>query len=95
MESSVRDRRVAPVVDEAVIGLARQTVAEVDELAAVIERVVVRETDGGVRNLSVEVGRSGVLLRGHCETYYCKQLAQQAAMAVPGGSRLTNLIEVH
>ena len=71
-----------------------ETVEEAEELAASIERAVQRETGRQVRNLSVEVNRDGVRLRGHCTTYYCKQLAQHAAMAVPGGDRLTNSIEV-
>ena len=71
-----------------------ETVEEADELAASIERAVQRETGRQIRNLSVEVNRDGVRLRGHCTTYYCKQLAQHAAMAVPGGDRLTNSIEV-
>ena len=71
-----------------------ETVEEAEELAVSIERAVQRETGRQVRNLSVEVNRDGVRLRGHCTTYYCKQLAQHAAMAVPGGDRLTNSIEV-
>ena len=63
-------------------------------LAASIERAVQRETHGGVRNLCVEVNGSGVYLRGRCPTYYLKQLAQHAAMGLPGGHRLTNQIEV-
>jgi hypothetical protein len=35
-----------------------------------------------------------VLLKGRCSTFYCKQLAQHAAMALPGGNRLVNCIEV-
>jgi len=70
------------------------TLAEAEQLAASIEQAVQRETGWGVRDLSVEVDRDGVLLKGRCETFYCKQLAQHAAMAVPGGDRLTNTIEV-
>ena len=70
------------------------TLAEAERLAASIERAVSRETGGGVRNLRVEVERSGVLLTGNCATYYTKQKAQHAAMAVPGGGPLTNRIEV-
>ena len=71
-----------------------ETLEEAEELAASIERAVRRDTGHGVRNLSVEVNRDGVLLKGRCSTYYCKQLAQHAAMAMPGGDRLTNSIEV-
>ena len=71
-----------------------ETLADAEKLAASIERAVWRETGGGVRNLRVEINRYGVLLTGRCRTYYTKQKAQHAAMAVPGGGQLTNRIEV-
>lgn len=71
-----------------------ETLEEAEKLAASIERAVQRKTGGGVRNLSVEVKDDGVLLRGRCDTYYCKQLAQHAAMAMRGDCPLTNAIEV-
>ena len=51
-------------------------------MAASIERAVRRRTAGGVRNLRVEVNRGGIVLEGRCDSYYCKQLAQHAAMGV-------------
>ncbi|MBN1589087.1 MAG: BON domain-containing protein [Pirellulales bacterium] len=71
-----------------------ETLADAERLAASIEQAVRRETSGGVKGLRVEVGRGGVRLEGHCDTYYCKQLAQQAAMCISGDDRLTNQIEV-
>jgi osmotically-inducible protein OsmY len=71
-----------------------ETLAEAEILAASIERAVWEKTGGGVRDLRVEVSRQGVLLTGRCETYYTKQKAQHAAMAVPGGGPLTNRIQV-
>lgn len=71
-----------------------ETLAEAERLAASIEQAVRRETSGGVRDLRVEIDDDGVRLEGRCETYYCKQLAQQAAMVVSGEDRLTNQIEV-
>ena len=71
-----------------------ETLPEAEKLAASIERAVQEETGCGVRDLSVEVGSEGVRLTGHCASFYCKQLAQHAAMAVPGSDRLTNAIEV-
>jgi osmotically-inducible protein OsmY len=71
-----------------------ETLAEAERLAASIEQAVRRETSGGVKDLRVEVGRGEVRLEGHCDTYYCKQLAQQAAMGVSGEDHLTNQIEV-
>ena len=71
-----------------------ETLDEAEELAASIEKAVQRETGHAIRGLTVEVNRDGVLLKGRCATYYCKQLAQHAAMAMPGGDRLINSIEV-
>jgi osmotically-inducible protein OsmY len=70
------------------------TVEEAERLVASIERAVQEGTGGGVEDLCVEVNRDGVLLTGRCETFYCKQLAQHAAMTMPGGQRLVNHIEV-
>lgn len=71
-----------------------ETLAEAEELAASIERAVQCETGRGVADLTVEVGPQGVMLRGRCDTYYTKQLAQHAAMRIPGGDRLVNGIVV-
>jgi hypothetical protein len=71
-----------------------ETLEEAEELAASIERAVQRGTDYGVDDLTVEVGPEGIRLRGRCSTYYTKQLAQHAAMSIPGGDRLINSIEV-
>jgi hypothetical protein len=79
-------RRFAEVLPE--------TLEEAEELAASIERAVQYETGRGVADLAVEVNPEGILLRGRCTTYYTKQLAQHAAMSIPGGDRLTNSIEV-
>ena len=71
-----------------------ETLMEAEMLVARIERAVQQETGGAIRDLLVEFGRSGILLKGRCDTYYSKQLAQHAAMAIPGGHSLTNQIEV-
>jgi hypothetical protein len=71
-----------------------ETVEEAELLAASIERAVQNETGHGVDHLTVEVSPQGILLRGHCETYYCKQLAQHAVMGMRAGDRLMNHIEV-
>ncbi len=71
-----------------------ETLAEAELLVASIERAVQQGTGRGVRELSVELREDGVLLRGRCNSYYTKQLAQHAAMAVPGGDAVTNEIEV-
>lgn len=47
-----------------------------------------------VRDLRVLVVEHGLVLEGHVETYYAKQLAQHEAMAVTGLPLLANRIEV-
>jgi osmotically-inducible protein OsmY len=71
-----------------------ETVEEAERLVARIEKAVHEGTLGGVADLCVRVDGDGVLLTGRCDSFYCKQLAQQAAMTMPGGERLTNHIEV-
>jgi osmotically-inducible protein OsmY len=71
-----------------------ETVEEAEELAASIERAVQQETGRQIRGLTVEVDREGVRLRGRCDTFYCKQKAQEAAKNVRGSRLLTNSIEV-
>ena len=85
---------IRPSTRRAFAGVLPETLEEAELLAASIERAVQLETDRGVADLSVEIGPQGVHLRGRCETYYTKQLAQHAAMRVPGGDRLINSIEV-
>lgn len=65
-----------------------------DKLATRIARVVKRRTAGSVQNLRVEVCREGVFLDGECDTFYTKQLAQQAAMDLADEKPLMNRIEV-
>jgi osmotically-inducible protein OsmY len=64
-------------------------------LLARIKRAIRRKTSGGVQKLAVEMQAEVVLLRGHCVSFYCKQLAQQTAMGFLGdGAQLQNEIEV-
>ncbi len=91
MEDPMSNRQTA--LRQVGVGLP-ETLAEAERLAASIELAVQRETARGVRDLTVEVSREGVRLTGHCTSFYCKQLAQHAAMGIPGSDRLTNSIEV-
>ena len=84
---------VQPVSPE-LLCLVPQTLAQAEALAASIEKAVQQETAGGVANLAVIVQDDRIWLHGSCSSYYCKQLAQHTAMAVPAGLDLTNCIEV-
>jgi len=86
-------RDVQPVSPE-LLGLVPQTLAEAEALATSIEKAVQQETAGGVAHLAVVVRGDHVWLHGSCCNFYCKQLAQHAAMTVPAGLHLTNCIEV-
>jgi len=59
-----------------------------------IKRAVRRNAGGGVRQLDVAVDDHFVRLHGRCASFYCKQLAQQAAMRLAGTARVVNDIEV-
>ena len=65
-----------------------------DRLARQIEEIVRTRTGQAVRQLSVVVADEGVLLRGRCESFYSKQLAQEAAMNFARTRCVTNEIAV-
>jgi hypothetical protein len=71
-----------------------ETQEEAEELAALIELAIERETDRGIRDLSVTITGDGIQLAGRCDWYYDKQMAQHAAMSLSGGQQLVNGIEV-
>ncbi len=68
--------------------------ADLRTLAMRIKRTVRRETSGGVQNLDVRIDTAGIFLNGRCGSFYCKQLAQTAAMRLSGGAIVVNEIEV-
>ncbi len=68
--------------------------ADHQHLAARIKRSVRRHAGGGVRSLEVHVDHEAVRLHGACSSFYCKQLAQTAAMRLSGGVPVVNSIEV-
>ncbi len=72
-------------------GTCKLTLAE---LTATIERRIQRQTASRIHDLTVEVGRTSIVLRGRCLTFYTKQLAGHAAMGVLEGETLSNQIEV-
>jgi hypothetical protein len=69
-------------------------IVDLQARAARIRRAVRRETRGGVEQLKVEIDNRGIHLRGRCHSFYCKQLAQQAAMRLADETALDNQIEV-
>jgi osmotically-inducible protein OsmY len=63
-------------------------------IAESIERLVRSRTGGMIRSLRVDVHDGEVFISGRTSTYYNKQLATHAAMAVAKDVCLTNDIEV-
>ena len=63
-------------------------------LAMRIKRSVRRHAGGGVRALEVHVDQEAIRLGGQCASFYCKQLAQHAAIRLSGGVQVINGIEV-
>lgn len=63
-------------------------------LTEAIRREIQERTGGKVHDLRVEVDGAVVRLYGRCGTFYCKQLAQHAAMMLIDGRTLANEIEV-
>jgi osmotically-inducible protein OsmY len=83
----------------AAMDAARTAASERGELArrllARIKRAIRRNTSDGVRQLGVEIHEGAVLLRGRCTSFYCKQVAQEAArIHLRDGEQLHNKIEV-
>ena len=74
--------------------------ADTELLAVKIQRAIRRETNDRVRLLKIEFQPECVVVFGRCGTYYCKQQASQAAIALlanedsPYFEKLVNKIEV-
>ena len=64
------------------------------ELALTIHQRIELRLGGRVRNLTVRCVGDTVVLEGQCATYYSKQLAQHAALAVLEAEHLENAIVV-
>ncbi len=63
-------------------------------LAMRVKRSVRRYSGGGVKALDVQIDHGTIRLGGRCVSFYCKQLAQQAAMRICGDRQVVNEIEV-
>jgi osmotically-inducible protein OsmY len=67
---------------------------EDQRLAERVERAL-RETGyGALRTVRVSVNARAVILAGRVSSYYLKQLAQAAALAVPGAHQVRNDLDV-
>jgi hypothetical protein len=84
--------RVSTITDSVPVRV--DVLASPPRLSAEAEKLAARGTNDKVRELRVEVVEEGIVLSGRCGTYYCKQLAQHAAMPLVQNEALINRIEV-
>ena len=59
-----------------------------------LEHHIRRQLAGRVRAFRLDIGKEGLVLRGHALTYYVKQLAQHSVMAIISVPIQANEIEV-
>ena len=65
-----------------------------NELAGRIRQCVARKTFSSVQSLKVSTEHDCVTLNGLCESYYIKQLAQQAVLDMTSDEEIVNNIDV-
>jgi len=65
-----------------------------NEYASKVTRIITKNTYAGVQSLKVVLEPHRVTLTGFCESYYIKQLAQQAIMDVVIDVEIVNDIVV-
>jgi len=68
--------------------------ASYNTLARNVYRTILRLAPGKIRDLTVDVTDENVILHGRCGSFYCKQKAQHAVMALDTGRRVDNRIVV-
>jgi hypothetical protein len=64
------------------------------EYASTITRIIVKKTFASVQSLKVDLEPNRVILTGFCDSYYTKQLAQQAVMDIVIDMEIVNDIVV-
>ena len=84
----------AVATNAAAPGATQRKKTEAEKFAERLARLVQRRTDGTIRQLRVEIKPEGIYLDGRCATFYRKQLAQEAVLAITEDQKLFNQIEV-
>lgn len=80
--------------DAATPGALQRKKTEAEKFAERLTRLVQRRTGGTIRQLRVEIKPEGIYLDGRCATFYLKQLAQEAVLAITEDQKLFNQIVV-
>jgi hypothetical protein len=65
-----------------------------NEFASMIEQAVTKNTHAGVKSLGVDMEPNRVTLTGFCDSFYIKQLAQQAIIDMILDREIVNDIDV-
>ena len=60
---------------------------ESSTLAKCVHRAILRLAPGRIRELRVDERQGQLVLSGRCSSFYCKQVAQHAAMDLAQGDR--------
>jgi hypothetical protein len=60
---------------------------ESSSLAKCVHRAILRLAPGRIRELRVDEREGQLILSGRCASFYCKQVAQHAAMDLANGDR--------
>ena len=74
--------------------LPNQADVILNEFAFMIEQAVTKNTHSGVKSLGVDMESNRVTLTGFCDSFYIKQLAQQAIMEMILDREKVNAIDV-
>jgi len=85
----------ARATEAAATDVPQRKKTEAEKFAERLARLVQRRTGGTIRQLQVEIKPEGIYLDGRCATFYLKQLAQEAVLAVTEDQKLFNQIEVY
>ena len=68
--------------------------SQLNQLLLKIYNRIESRLPGRIRDLQVSASKNAIVLRGHCSTYYTKQVAQHTARGVLEYERLINNIDV-
>ncbi|MDR3198736.1 MAG: BON domain-containing protein [Planctomycetaceae bacterium] len=73
---------------------AASKTTDIPELVRQIFRTIKRDTNPGVQEMNIFFENGKWVLTGYCNTFYTKQLAQEAVLRIIGDADLINRIYV-
>lgn len=93
MQSSVRDKKFIKRNRRNEIRRIQDEIT-LDNLADDIKKCVSKRTYESVQSLKVDAEHDCITITGFCESFYIKQLAQQAVLAMTRDEEIVNKIAV-